>query len=67
VLLKAASEAGFEVLITGDQTLRHEQNLAENKMAMVCLSAIAWRLIEPNAGENQGRCRCRNTGERDID
>lgn len=27
-LLKAAEEAGFEVLVTGDKTLPYEQNLA---------------------------------------
>jgi predicted nuclease of predicted toxin-antitoxin system len=38
-LLKAATEAGFEVLVTGDQTLQYEQNLAGQKIAVVCLSA----------------------------
>ena len=31
-LLKAAEAAGFEVLVTGDQTLPYEQNLAERRL-----------------------------------
>ena len=41
-LLKAATEAGFEVLVTGNQTLPYEQNLVGQKIAVVCLSANAW-------------------------
>lgn len=47
-LLKAATGAGFDVLVTGDKTLEYEQNLAGQKMALVALSANAWRLIEPH-------------------
>jgi predicted nuclease of predicted toxin-antitoxin system len=46
-LLKAAVEAGFEVLVTADQTLQHEQNLVGFEIAIVLLSANAWRVIEP--------------------
>lgn len=45
-LLKAAIEAGFDVLVTGDKTLRYEQNLAVQEIAIVSLSANAWRIIE---------------------
>src|ERR1700722_14545375 len=48
-LLKAAGEAGFEVLVTGDKTLQHEQNLAGINIAIVLLSANAWRVIAPHA------------------
>lgn len=44
-LLRAANEAGFDVLVTGDKTLPFEQNLAGQKMALVSLSANAWRTI----------------------
>lgn len=49
-LLKAAVEAGFDVLVTGDKTLQHEQNLAGCNIAIVLLSANAWRVIEPHVG-----------------
>jgi hypothetical protein len=47
-LLKAAAEAGFDVIVTADKTLRFEQNLAAHKVAIVSLSANAWRIIEPH-------------------
>lgn len=44
-LLSAAEDQGFEVLVTGDQTLLHEQNLAGRKLAVVCLSSVEWRIL----------------------
>ncbi len=34
-LLRAAEEAGFDVLMTADQNLRYQQNLAARKMALL--------------------------------
>ena len=48
--LKAATEAGFEVLVTGDQTLPYEQNWAGQKIAVVCLSANAWHILKLHIG-----------------
>jgi hypothetical protein len=45
-LLKAAEAGGFEVFVTGDQSMRHEQNLSGRKLAIVMLSAIEWRIIK---------------------
>jgi len=47
VLLKACEDAGFDVLVTGDKTLQYEQNLKNRKIAIVCLSAVSWAVIEP--------------------
>jgi predicted nuclease of predicted toxin-antitoxin system len=47
-LLDAAESEGFQVLVTGDKTLRYEQNLAGREIAMVSLSAVHWPLIEPH-------------------
>jgi len=38
-LLRAAEEAGMDVLLTGDRTLRYEQNLTGRRLAIVTLSA----------------------------
>jgi hypothetical protein len=46
-LLDAAESAGFQVLVTGDKTLRHEQNLQDGKSPWY-LSAVHWPLIEPH-------------------
>jgi hypothetical protein len=47
-LLKAAVENGFEVLVTADKTLQYEQSLKGREIALVCLSANAWRVIKPH-------------------
>jgi hypothetical protein len=44
-LLTAAEEAGFDVLVTGDQSMPNEQNLSGRKLAIVTLSAIEWPII----------------------
>jgi predicted nuclease of predicted toxin-antitoxin system len=47
-LLAAAEKAAFEVLVTGDKTLHHEQNLVGRPIAVVSLSAVNWPVIEPH-------------------
>ena len=44
-LLRAAAEAGFEVLVTGDQTLSQEQNVSAHNIAVVVLSSIELRVV----------------------
>jgi predicted nuclease of predicted toxin-antitoxin system len=48
-LLKAAEEAGFEVFVTGDQTLSYEQNLAGRRIAVLVLSTIDRDILKSNA------------------
>ena len=47
-LLKAAEDAGFEVVLTGDQSMPDQQNISGRKLAIVALSAIEWPIIEPH-------------------
>ncbi len=44
-LLKAAEEAGFDVLLTTDTNLPHQQNLGKRKLAVVILSKNRWSLV----------------------
>jgi len=44
-LLKAAEEYGFDVFITGDLSIEHQQNLTGRKLAIVSLSPQNWRII----------------------
>ena len=46
-LLKAAEEAGFDVLLTTDKNLRYQQNLEDRRIAIVVLGKGRWRLIRP--------------------
>ena len=50
-LLRVAEEAGFEVLLTTDTSLPHQQNLHERKLAVVILTKNRWLLIEPSMKE----------------
>src|ERR1700761_9503988 len=45
MLLNAATEAGFNVLVTADKTIQDEQNMAGRTIALVSLSANSWRII----------------------
>ena len=44
-LLEAAERDGFDVLITGDQSLRYEQSLVGRQLAIITLSCIEWRIL----------------------
>ena len=44
-LIQAAEDHDFDVLLTGDQTLNYEQNLAGKRLAVVALSAIQLPII----------------------
>lgn len=50
-LLHAAEEGGFDVLVTGDQTLSYEQNLIGRRLAIIVLSAVEWRIIKDYAAD----------------
>ena len=43
-LLQAAEDDGFNALVTGDQTLHHEQSLTGRQLAIVALSSVEWRI-----------------------
>jgi len=50
-LLTAAQEAGFDVLLTTDTNLPHQQNLAGRKLAVVILNRNRWTLIKARMTE----------------
>jgi hypothetical protein len=45
-LLDAAEAAGFDVFVTTDQNIRHQQNLTHRKIAVVVLGKARWKLIK---------------------
>jgi len=45
-LLKAAEEAGFEVLITTDKNIVTQQNLKGRAIAIVVLGNSQWRIVQ---------------------
>jgi hypothetical protein len=48
-LLAAAEAAGFDLLITTDQNLRHQQDLSRFGIAVLVLMIANWPTIEPHA------------------
>ena len=65
-LLQAAEAAGFEVLVTTDMNLRHQQNLSERRIAVVVLSTTSWPRIRA-VGEEVARAVTRAATERYIE
>ena len=50
-LLKAAEHAGFDILLTTDKNLAHQQNLQARKLAIVVLSNSRWSLVRTVLGD----------------
>jgi hypothetical protein len=46
-LLRMAEQAGFDLLLTTDTNLAHQQNLSNRKIAIVALARNRWSLIQP--------------------
>ena len=46
VLLDRAESDGYQILVTTDQNLRHQQNLAGRQLAIMVLLAASWPRIE---------------------
>jgi hypothetical protein len=44
-LLKAAERAAFDVLVTADQNIPYQQNLAGRKLAFVVLGSNIWPIV----------------------
>ena len=44
-LLAAAERAGFDVMVTGDQNLAHQQNLTGRRLAIVALTTNHWATL----------------------
>ncbi|HTS78131.1 MAG TPA: hypothetical protein VMG40_18100 [Bryobacteraceae bacterium] len=44
-LLDAAEESGFDLFITADKELEHQQNLTRRKIAIIVLSTNNWSIV----------------------
>ena len=45
-LLDAAEAVGFDVLVTTDRNIRHQQNLTRRTIAIIVLDKASWPLIK---------------------
>jgi hypothetical protein len=48
-LLRAAEVAGFDVMVTADQNVAYQQNLAARRIALVVLSTNRWSVVRRHA------------------
>ncbi|HEY0797128.1 MAG TPA: hypothetical protein VGD64_15250 [Acidisarcina sp.] len=48
-LLKAAEDAGFEVMVTADQSIAYQQNLTRRRLALVVLNTNHWPTLRLDA------------------
>jgi hypothetical protein len=48
-LLKAGEAAGFDVVVTSDQNIKYQQNLAGRKLALVVLGSNIWPIVRDHA------------------
>ena len=44
-LLRMADAAGFDVMVTSDQNIRHQQNLTGRNLALIVLGSNIWPLV----------------------
>ena len=49
-LMAVAEQAGFEVMVTADQSIRYQQNMAGRRIALVVLMTNHWDTIRDNGG-----------------
>ena len=50
-LIQRAEEEGYKVIVTTDQSIRYQQNLAGRKLAVVVLMATAWPRVRLRTAE----------------
>lgn len=50
-LLSAADTAGFELMVTADQNIRYQQNLAQRRIALVVLGSNRWPYVRQHLPE----------------
>jgi hypothetical protein len=50
VLLAAAEQAAFDIMVTSDQNIEHQQNLTGRRIALVVLTTNHWRVFENAQG-----------------
>ena len=50
-LIDRAEQEGYEVLITTDQSMRHQQNLVGSRLAIVVLLSTSWPYVQSSIDE----------------
>ena len=62
VLLAAAERAGFDIMVTSDQNIGHQQNLTGCRIALVVLTTNHWLTVRSAADAVLAACTAANPG-----
>ena len=62
VLLSAAEEAGFDVFLSGDRNIPSQQAMKGRKLAVLCMTANNWPIVQPPPSERSGSGGQRGAG-----
>jgi hypothetical protein len=65
-LLEAAETAAVDVMVTSDQNIRHQQNLAGRKLALVVLGSNIWPIVRSHGAEIAARVDAATPGSYDF-
>ncbi len=63
VLLQRAEDEGYALLITTDQSLRHQQNLAGRNLGVLVLLSTSWPRIQLRADDIKAVVDVMGTGD----
>ena len=61
-LLDAAEAAGFDLLLTTDQNIRHQQNFAGRSIAIVVLGQARWPIVQNHVARVVAAVNAATTG-----
>ena len=45
-LIQKAEDGGYDIIVTTDQSMRYQQNLADRRLAVVVLKSTAWLRVQ---------------------
>lgn len=62
-LLERAERDGYELLITTDQNLKHQQNLSQSRLGILVLLSTSWPRIQLRIGDVQAAVNRMRPGE----
>ncbi|MCY4631560.1 MAG: hypothetical protein OXE75_11860 [bacterium] len=66
-LLERAESEGYDILVTTDQNMRHQQNIADRRLAVVVLLSTAWPYVRLRTEEIRAALNDVRVGEfRDV-
>jgi hypothetical protein len=66
ILLEAAETAAVDVMVTSDQNIRHQQNLAGRKLALVVPGSNIWPIMRSHGAEIAARVDAAAPGSYDF-